>query len=336
MEPFRIKTVEPLSFRTVEERQRILAEADYNIFRVHACDVTIDLLTDSGTTAMSSAQWAAVMRGDESYAGGSSYERFEQSVRELTGFPEVVPVHQGRAAERILFTTLLRPGQITAANMHFDSTRANIEQRGCQAVDLPSPQAADLTATAPFKGNIDLDRLRELLAGPDGGRVAAVIMTVTDNGGGGQPVALENLRAVREMCGTYGVPFLLDASRFAENAYLITVREPGWQDRSPREAARAMFDLADGCWASLKKDGMSNTGGMLALRDSRTAARCRELLIAWEGFPTYGGLAGRDLEALVQGLREVLDPAYLAYRAETAAWFADALDKVGLPMMRPA
>ncbi|MFH8468131.1 tryptophanase [Streptomyces sp. NPDC017991] len=336
MEPFRIKAVEPIPLRTVEERQRILAEADYNVFRVHSADVTIDLLTDSGTTAMSSKQWAALFLGDESYAWASSYERFERTVRELTGFPEVIPIHQGRAAERLLFTTLLCPGQTTVANGHFDSTRANIEQLDCRAVDLPCPEAADLVSEAPFKGNIDLDRLRELLDAPDDEQVALVILTVTDNGGGGQPVSLANLRSAREICRQHEVPLLLDASRFAENAHLIITREPGQQDRTPREVARAMFDLADGCWASLKKDGMSNTGGLIALRDAETAARCRERLTITEGFPTYGGLAGRDLETLVQGLSEVTDPAYLAHRADTAAWFADALAKAGLPTLRPA
>ncbi|WP_371621525.1 tryptophanase [Streptomyces sp. NBC_01116] len=336
MEPFRIKAVEPIPMRTTEERQRILAEADYNIFRVHSADVTIDLLTDSGTTAMSSKQWAAMFLGDESYAWASSYERFERAVRELTGFPEVIPIHQGRAAERLLFTVLLRPGQITAANGHFDSTRANVEQVDCQAEDLPCPEAAELVSEASFKGNIDLGRLQKLLVGPDGEQVAVVILTVTNNGGGGQPVSLENIQGAREICRRYEIPLLLDASRFAENAYLIITREPGQQNRTPREVARAMFDLVDGCWASLKKDGMSNTGGLIALRDAKTAARCRELLTISEGFPTYGGLAGRDLEALAQGLQEVTDPAYLAHRADTAAWFAGALTKAGLPTLRPA
>ncbi|GAA4826316.1 tryptophanase [Streptomyces ziwulingensis] len=336
MEPFRIKTVEPIPFLSAEERQQILDEVDHNIFRVRACDVTIDLLTDSGTTAMSSAQWSALLRGDESYAGGSSYERFEQTARELTGFPKMIPTHQGRGAERILFTEMLSPGQITASNTHFDSTRANIEMLDCRAVDLPCPEAADLIDQSPFKGNIDLDQLRELLAGPDGEKLGAVIMTVTNNAGGGQPVSLANLRSTQEVCQKYRVPLLLDASRFAENAHLIVAREPGQENRSPREVARTMFDLADGCWASLKKDGLSNTGGLIALRDTETAARCRELLIAWEGFPTYGGLTGRDLEALAQGLREVTEPAYLADRAETAQWFADALAEAGLPVMRPA
>ncbi|WP_189775527.1 tryptophanase [Streptomyces tauricus] len=336
MEPFRIKAVEPIPFLTPEKRQQILDEADHNIFRVRASDVTIDLLTDSGTTAMSSAQWSSLFMGDESYAGASSYERFEQTAKDLTGFPEIIPIHQGRAGERILFTELLSSGQITAANTHFDSTRANVEMLQCKAVDLPCPEAADLTDQSPFKGNIDLDRLWELLAGPDGEKLGAVIMTVTNNGGGGQPVSLANLRSVQEVCQKYGVPLLLDASRFAENAHLIIAREPGQEGRSPREVARTMFDLADGCWASLKKDGLANTGGFIALRDTETAARCRELLIAWEGFPTYGGLAGRDLEALAQGLREVTDPAYLTYRADTARWFADALAEAGLPVMRPA
>lgn len=336
MEPYRIKAVEPIPFRTAAQRHEILEQAGHNLFRVRASDITIDLLTDSGTTAMSAAQWAAVMTGDESYAASESYSRFETAVRDLTGFPEVIPVHQGRAAERIVFANLLTGGDLTAANTHFDSTRANIEALGCRALDLPCPEAAELDSDAQFKGNIDVRKLQSLFDGPDSAKLAAVIMTVTNNGGGGQPVSLDNLRSVRELCDEHGVPMLLDASRFAENAWLITRREPGHEGRSPSDVAREMFDLADGCWASLKKDGMSNTGGLIATRDYQLAERCRQTLVMFEGFPTYGGLTGRDLEALGQGLTEVTDPRYLAHREDTAAWFADELAKAGVAVARPA
>nr|WP_216094149.1 tryptophanase [Jiangella alba] len=331
MEPFRIKAVEPIPFPSVPERRRALKEAGFNLFRVPARAITIDLLTDSGTSAMSAAQWAALMVGDESYAGARSYERFETVVRELTGYPEVIPAHQGRAAERILLGRLLRPGDVSVANTHFDTTRASVEAAGAEAVDLPAEQ----TGPAPFGGDLSVPALRDLLSGPGGSRVRCVVLTVTNNAGGGQPVSLDNVAAVRELCDHHGVTLLLDASRFAENAYLITERDPAHAGRAPRDVAREVFALADGCWASLKKDGVANIGGLIALRDAELARRCRDQLIAVEGFPTYGGLAGRDLEALAQGLLEVTDPDYLRYRAQTARWFGEQLAEAGLPVLQP-
>ena len=334
-EPFRIKVVEPLPMPTPAERRAALERAGHNVFRLRAAEITIDLLTDSGTAAMSAAQWAAMMQGDEAYAGARSYERFELAVADLTGLPQVIPVHQGRAAERILFACALGPGQISVANTHFDTTRANVELVGAQARDLPCPESADLASAMPFKGNIDLDALDALLEGPERAELAWVVMTITNNAGGGQPVSLEHLHAVRRRCDAAGLPLFLDAARFAENAYLVSVREPGQQDRSPREIAVETFGLADGTWISLKKDGLANIGGVIALRDQELARRCRDLSIATEGFSTYGGLAGRDLDALAQGLAEVTEPAYLAYRAQSLAWLADTLLAGGVPGVRP-
>lgn len=331
MEPFRIKAVEPIPFPSAPDRHRALSDAGFNLFRVPARAITIDLLTDSGTSAMSSAQWAALLDGDESYAGARSYERFEAVVKELTGYPEVLPVHQGRAAERILLGALLAPGDVSVSNTHFDTTRAAVEAAGATAIDLPSREPAP----APFGGDISVPELRELLEGPDGVSVRCVVLTVTNNAGGGQPVSLGNVTAVRELCTAHGVTLLLDASRFAENAYLITERDPAHAGRAPRDVAREVFGLADGCWASLKKDGIGNIGGMIALRDPEVASRCRDQLIAFEGFPTYGGLAGRDLDALAQGLREVTEPDYLRYRAQTARWFGEQLAAAGLPVLQP-
>ncbi|MFI6599650.1 tryptophanase [Nonomuraea sp. NPDC050536] len=334
MEPYKIKMIEPLPMLTREQRSEALRSADYNLFRLRADQVTIDLFTDSGTGAMSAEQWAALMLGDESYAGARSFFRFERVVRDLTGHPHVLPTHQGRAAERILFSSLLRPGQASVSNTHFDTTRANVELAGGRAIDLPCEAAADLDGKEPFKGDLDAAALESLLAG--GAYVGCVIVTVTNNAGGGQPVSMANLRAVREICDRYGVPFFLDAARFAENAYLITQREPGYAAHTPRQVAEEMFALADGCVASLKKDGIANIGGLITLRSQELADRCRELLIATEGFPTYGGLAGRDLEVLARGLVEVTDPAYLRHRADTAAWFAAELEAAGFPCVRPA
>lgn len=322
MEPFRIKAVEPIAFPTAEQRRAALEAAGHNLFRVDADLITVDLLTDSGTGAMSSAQWAALQLGDESYAGARSFRRFERVVTELTGFPEVLPVHQGRAAERIVVSCLLRPGQVSVSNTHFDTTRAHVELAGGRAVDLPAPDG----------GNIDITGLRAVCATDD---VACVVLTVTNNAGGGKPVSLRNIRDTRAVCDEFGVPLVLDAARFAENAYLITEREPEYADATPRAVAEQMFRLADACWASLKKDGIANIGGLIAMHDSELAARCRTELIAGEGFPTYGGLAGRDLEALAKGLLEVTDPAYLRYRAESARWFGAELAAAGLPVLRP-
>lgn len=322
MEPFRIKSVEPIAFPTAEERVQALRAAGFNQFRLDAGQITIDLLTDSGTGAMSAAQWSALLSGDESYAGARSFRRFEQVVRDLTGFTEVLPVHQGRAAERIVLSCLLKPGQVSVSNTHFDTTRAHVELAGGKAVDLPAPDG----------GDVDIDALRARFAIED---VACVVLTVTNNGGGGRPVSMPNIRRARAICDEFGVPLILDAARFAENAYLITELDPHYANSSPRAVAEEMFRLADICWASLKKDGIANIGGMIVMNDPDLAARCRTELIAYEGFPTYGGLAGRDLEALAQGLLEVTDPAYLRYRAETARWFGAQLEKAGLTVLQP-
>ncbi|WP_328988796.1 tryptophanase [Kribbella sp. NBC_01245] len=322
MEPFRIKSVEPIAFPTAAERRAALEAAGYNLFKVDAAQITIDLLTDSGTGAMSAAQWSALLSGDESYAGARSFRRFESVVQELTGFSEVLPVHQGRAAERLVLSTLLKPGQASVSNTHFDTTRAHVELAGGKAVDIPAPDG----------GDIDLDQLRKAFAVED---VACVVLTVTNNGLGGKPVLMQNIRDTRAICDEFDVPLILDAARFAENAYLITEREPEFAGRLPREVAEEMFRLADIIWASLKKDGIANIGGLIAMNDQDLAARCRLELIAYEGFPTYGGLAGRDLEALAQGLLEVTEPSYLRYRAESARWFGEALRAVGMPVIEP-
>jgi tryptophanase len=335
IEPFRVKSVEPLRFTTREERVAALDAAGWNLFRLAAADVIIDLLTDSGTGAMSAEQWAALMRGDESYAGSASFERFRSVVQDLTGFAEVIPTHQGRAAERILFSATTKAGDIVPNNTHFDTTRANVEFQGAQAIDVLGPEGSELHVDAPFKGNVDLDRLRALLRGAGSDRVPMVMVTITNNSGGGQPVSLANLRAVRSLCDEFDVPLFLDAARFAENAWFITQREPEARERLPRDVAREVFRLADGCTISLKKDGLGNIGGLLAMNDATLAAECRNLLILTEGFPTYGGLAGRDLEALAQGLEEVTDPAYLRYRARTAEYLAEKAWAAGVPTVRP-
>jgi tryptophanase len=332
IEPFRIKSVEPLRLTTEETRREALARAGWNLFGLAADDVLIDLLTDSGTGAMSAAQWAAVMQGDESYAGSASFERFSSVVRELTGLAEVIPTHQGRAAERILFGATTVAGDVVPNNTHFDTTRANVEFQGAVAADVLCPEGRDLYVDEPFKGNVDVGALDELLAGH---RVPLVMVTVTNNSGGGQPVSLANLRAVRDTCDRHGVPLFLDAARFAENAWFITLREEGQEGRHPRDVAREMFRLADGCTISLKKDGLGNIGGLLAMNDATLAAKCRNLLILTEGFPTYGGLAGRDLEALAQGMLEVTEPDYLRYRARSAEYLAEKAWAAGVPTVRP-
>ncbi len=334
IEPFRIKSVEPLRFTTRAEREQALATAGYNLFTLHADDVLIDLLTDTGTGAMSSEQWAAIMRGDESYAGARSFDRFHAAVSELTGFDHIIPTHQGRAAERILFGAMVSDGDVVPNNTHFDTTRANVEFQGAEARDLVCAEGRDLQLEAPFKGNIDLDALEHLLA-EEGDRVPLVLVTITNNSGGGQPVSLENLRGVRALCDRFGKPLILDACRFAENAWFIHEREAGQQERTPREIAEEAFRLADGCTISLKKDGLANIGGVLALNDAEVAARCRDDLILTEGFPTYGGLAGRDLDALAVGLAEVTEPDYLRYRVRTAAYLAEKAWEAGVPTVRP-
>ncbi|WP_413760782.1 tryptophanase [Streptomyces sp. MMBL 11-3] len=307
----------------------------YNLFGLRAEEVMVDLLTDSGTGALSAAQWAAGITGDESYAGSRSFHRFREVVRDLTSYPCVLPVHQGRAAERILFSSLLAPGQVTVSNTHFDTTRANVELNGCRAVDLPCPEAGDLDSDERFKGNIDLVRLEEALRGPDGPRIALVVMTLTNNGGAGQPVSMDNLARAAALCRGHGVPLFLDAARFAENAWLVTQHEAAYRGMSPRQVAERAFRLADGCLMSAKKDGIAHIGGFLGLRDRALAERCELLLIAAEGFPTYGGLAGRDLDMVAQGLVEVTDPRYLRSRAEAARHLAGLVRDAGADIVEP-
>jgi len=335
IEPFRIKSVEALRFTTRDERAAALARADYNVFKLHADDVLIDLLTDSGTGAMSSAQWGALIQGDESYAGSRSFYRFESAVRDLTGFRHIIPTHQGRAAERILFHTILHPGHIVPNNNHFDTTRANIEVEDAEARDLVIEAGRHPSVVHPFKGNIDTDALEALLD-RDADRIPLVMVTVTNNSGGGQPVSLANLEAVRRLCDRYQKPFFLDACRFAENAWFIKQREAGQSSRTPREIAREMFSLADGCTMSAKKDGLANIGGFLAMNSDAWAERCRNLLILTEGFPTYGGLAGYDLEAIARGLEEVVEEPYLRYRIRATEYLADKVSSGGVPIVQPA
>jgi tryptophanase len=336
IEPFRIKSIDPIRTTTRAERVAALASAGWNLFGLQADDVLIDLLTDSGTGAMSSAQWGALQQGDESYAGSSSYGRFRDAVEALTGFPHVIPTHQGRAAERILFAETVRHGDVVPNNTHFDTTRANVEHQGAEARDLPCEDGRDLYLDAPFKGDMDIDALIRTIDEVGADRVPLVLMTITNNSGGGQPVSIANLREVREVCDEHGIPLFLDAARFAENAWFIRTREPGQIGRTPREVAEEVFRLADGCLISLKKDGFGNIGGTLAMRDPELAERCRTLLILTEGFPTYGGLAGRDLEALAQGLSEITDPDYLRYRVRTAEYLAELAWDAGVPTIRPA
>jgi tryptophanase len=335
IEPFRIKSVEAVKFTHREERERALAEAGWNVFGLHAEDVLIDLLTDSGTGAMSAAQWGALMQGDESYAGSRSFYRFRDVVQDLTGLRHVIPTHQGRAAERILFHSVLKPGDVVPNNNHFDTTRANIEVEQAEARDLVVAEGRVPALVRPFKGNVDLEALARTLE-RDGERVPLVMVTVTNNTGGGQPVSLENLRGVRALCDRHRKPLFLDACRFAENAYLIKTREAGQSARTPKEIAREMFSLADGCTMSAKKDGLANIGGFLALNDDAWAERCRNLLILTEGFPTYGGLAGYDLEAVARGFEEVVLEPYLRYRIRSIEYLHERLVAAGVPVIQPA
>ena len=334
IEPFRIKSVEPIRMTTRDEREEHIVGANFNVFLLDAQHVLIDLLTDSGTGAMSAEQWAAVMRGDESYAGSKSYYRFKSAIQDIFGFRNVIPTHQGRAAERILFSTVCLPGDVIPNNTHFDTTRANIEFTGAEARDLPCPETADLATREPFKGNIDLKALERLLADPPG-RIPMAMITVTNNSGGGQPVSMANIRAASELCRASGVPFYIDACRFAENAYFIQQREEGYEDKPLIDIAREMFTYADGATMSAKKDGMANIGGFLATNDDQLAAQERDLLILTEGFPTYGGLAGRDLEAVAVGLYEALEPDYQKYRIASTAYLGDHISAAGVPIVQP-
>ncbi len=335
IEPFRIKSVEPIRLTTVEEREARLREAGYNLFNLHAADVLIDLLTDSGTGAMSAEQWAGIQRGDESYAGSPSWFRFLESVQDLFPFKHVIPTHQGRAAEKILFGVVGGPGKAVPNNTHFDTTRANVEASGAEAVDLLIEEGAHPSVIHPFKGNMDTDALDAFIAQRGAANVPLVMVTITNNSGGGQPVSLENLRAVRAVCDRYGLPLFLDACRFAENAWFIKQREPGQADRSIRDIVREMASLADGMTMSAKKDAIVNIGGWLAMNDDTWAEQARNLEILTEGFPTYGGMAGRDLDAIAQGLREVIDEDYLRYRIRSTAYLGEALVEAGVPCVQP-
>jgi len=336
IDPFRIRTVEPLQILSDEERKCALESAHYNLFSLKARDVLIDLLTDSGTGAMSTKQWAALMMGDESYAGSESFFDLESSVRDLTGYKHIMPVHQGRAAERIMFTILGGEGKVIPNNSHFDTTRANIEFTGCEALDLPGEHAMEPGYELRFKGNMNLEHLSAFLEETDRDRIPVGMLTITNNTLGGQPVSMENIRRVSELYRAKGIPFLLDAARFAENAFFIKRYEEGYADKDLREIVREMFSHADGCMISAKKDGLVNIGGILALNDDALAEQARNLLILTEGFPTYGGLSGRDMAALAQGLREVCDENYLSYRYASASYLANAIEKLGVPCVKPS
>jgi tryptophanase len=335
IEPFRIKSVEPIRLTTVAERQAALEAAGYNLFNLHADDVLIDFLTDSGTGAMSAEQWAAIQRGDESYAGSPSWFRFLDAVHELFPFRHVIPTHQGRAAEKILFSVVAGPGTVVPNNTHFDTTRANVEFTGAEAVDLPIQEGRQPATIHPFKGNMDPDALEALIAERGRDAIPVVFVTVTNNSGGGQPVSLANLRAVRAVCDRYDLPLFLDACRFAENAWFIRTREPGYESTPIPDIVREMAALADGMTMSAKKDGLANIGGWLALNDDRWAQQARNLLILTEGFPTYGGLAGRDLDAIAAGLREVVDEDYLRYRIRSSEYLGEGVIAAGIPCVQP-
>jgi tryptophanase len=335
IEPFRIRSVEPISFSTMATRKQALEIAGYNPFLLHACDVLIDLLTDSGTGAMSSRQWAGMIASDESYAGSSSFYRFESAVKDITGFKHVIPTHQGRAAEHILFSNIATKGDIIPNNTHFDTTRAHVENQGAEAKDLVSSEGLDLEAILPFKGDMDLGALLALVEREGAGHIPAIMLTVTNNSGGGQPVSMANIRGVSEIARAHGIPFYLDACRFAENAWFIKTREKEYADTAIIDIAREMFGYADGCTMSAKKDGMANIGGFLALNDTELASRCRSMEILTEGFPTYGGMAGYDMEAIACGLYEALDEDYLHYRIRSIEYLGEKLITAGIPIVQP-
>ena len=335
IEPFRIKSVEPIRWTTRADREKLLRAAHYNLFLLPASDVLIDLLTDSGTGAMSTHQWAAVMEGDESYAGSKSFDRFRDSVRDIFGFRHVIPTHQGRAAERILFGITCKKGDVVLNNTHFDTTRANVEFTGAEALDLVISEGRDPGANHPFKGNMDVSALAALIERVGRNRIPLVMMTVTNNSGGGQPVSMENIRQVSALCRQCKVPLYFDACRFAENAYFIKLREPGYESKTPKQIAQEMFSYGDGCTMSAKKDGMANIGGFLCTNDDLLAQQEKDLLILTEGYPTYGGLAGRDLEAIAVGLQEALEEDYLRYRIASTAYLGNHIAQQGVPIVQP-
>jgi tryptophanase len=335
IEPFRIKSVEPIRWTTRRERQALLEAAHYNLFLLPSDDVLIDLLTDSGTGAMSTRQWAAVMRGDESYAGSPSFDRFCESIQDICGYAHVIPTHQGRAAERILFGIACKKGDVVPNNTHFDTTRANVEFVGAEAVDLVIPEGRQPASMHPFKGNMDVEALDALIHRVGRERIPLVMLTVTNNSGGGQPVSMENARAVSAVCRRHKIPLYFDACRFAENAWFIKLREPGYSSKTPKEIAQEMFRLGDGCTMSAKKDGMANIGGFLCTNDDLLAQQEKDLLILTEGYPTYGGLAGRDLEAIAVGIQEALEEDYLRYRIASTAYLGDHIAAHGVPIVQP-
>jgi tryptophanase len=335
IEPFRIKSVEPIRWTTRAQREELLKAAHYNLFLLPADDVLIDLLTDSGTGAMSTNQWAAIMQGDESYAGSRSFDRFRNSIQDITDFRHVIPTHQGRAAERILFGVMCKKGDVVPNNTHFDTTRANVEFTGAEAVDLVIPEGKQPASTHPFKGNMDVRALESLIERVGRERVPLVMLTITNNSGGGQPVSMQNVREVAAVCRCHGIPLYFDAARFAENAWFIKLREPGYENRTPKQIAQEMFALGDGCTMSAKKDGMANIGGFLCTNDDLLAQQEKDLLILTEGYPTYGGLAGRDLEAIAVGIQEALEEDYLRYRIASTAYLGKAIAAEGVPIVQP-
>ena len=335
IEPFRIKSVEPIYFNTVEDRKKILEDAFYNPFLIHSNDVLIDLLTDSGTSAMSSNQWAGIMKGDESYAGSPSFFHFSETIEDITGMPFIIPAHQGRAAERILFEISGGAGKYFISNTLFDTTRANIEFSGAEGIDLICEEGKHPSIPAPFKGNMDVEAMEKCIIEKGAENIPLVILTVTNNSGGGQPVSMQNIRDVKKVCSRYQIPLFIDACRFAENAWFIKLREAGYEDKTVPEIVRELFSYADGCTMSAKKDAFANIGGFLAMHSEQLAMQCRNLLIITEGFPTYGGLAGRDLEAIAIGLREVMEENYLQDRIRSIEYLTEKLVAAGVPVMRP-
>jgi len=335
IEPFRIKSVEPIRWTTRAEREQLLRAAHYNLFLLPAADVLIDLLTDSGTGAMSTHQWAAIMEGDESYAGSKSFDRFRVSIQDIFGYRHVIPTHQGRAAERILFGVMCKKGDIVPNNTHFDTTRANVESAGAEAVDMVIPEGREPSTRHPFKGNMDVAALEDLIHREGRARIPLVMLTVTNNSGGGQPVSMENVRQVSAVCRKHRIPLYFDACRFAENAYFIKLREKGYESKTPKEIAQEMFRYGDGCTMSAKKDGMANIGGFLCTNNDLLAQQEKDLLILTEGYPTYGGLAGRDLEAIAVGLQEALEEDYLRYRIASTAYLGDHIAEQGVPIVQP-